>query len=148
MSETQIVKITLDCVSVYRQNLSDEELSSFRSRAREIPSLIFTRGLAYALLYVASRSSASVFDVGLNVSRCEDLTSKIKDLKKIDSKEKMGYAVYGALIAYLLRRLGATNASKFDDLLKESLANPLMDFRVRVAVDWIKRLAEAYIVEE
>ncbi|MCS7099860.1 MAG: type III-B CRISPR module-associated protein Cmr5 [Sulfolobales archaeon] len=157
MMTENLVKIVTECVSGFKKKLGDkgfseDMLSSFRSRAREAPTLIFMRGLPYTLVYVASRSSQEVFSLGLNAETCEDLSSKI--LKYIEEKnlrdkaEKTGYVIYGALLAFAMKKAGVTRAGDFESLIKSVLNDPLASTRASTVADWIKRFAEAYIAEK
>lgn len=157
MTVEDLVRIVTECVSGFTKKLGDrgfseDMLSSFRSRAREVPTLIFMRGLPYALVYIASRSNQEVFRLGLIAENCEDLSSKILDYVEKkglgDKAEKTGYVIYGALLAFAMKKVGIVGVGDFEFLMKSVIDNPLASAKANIVADWIKRFAEAYITEK
>lgn len=154
MSIESVVKTIAECVSAFRSELRGSEdqdrLKSFRSRARDIPTLVFTRGLAYALVYVASRSSEEAFRLGLTAIGCSDLSKKIRERVSNMKAEESGYVLYGALLAFAMKTYGIiveVSGDPFERLVKASLEDPVINARALEVVEWIKRFAEAYVAE-
>lgn len=132
-----------------RTALDLEALKSFRARAREIPTLLFSRGLPYTIVYIASRSDKRTFIEVRNASNCNDLLKKVKEIisqRRAEEKaEEKGYIMYGALLTFALTREGAfTNAERFSDIINEAY-NPIVDTKAQHVAEWLKRLAEAYV---
>lgn len=144
-----VVKAVADCVSTLREKFAADCLKSFRARAREVPAMVFSRGLAYAIVYVASRSSEEVFGIGLNSGSCPDLVEGVrKYLEKAKAeREEAGYALYGALLAFTMKAGGLARASDFRGLIEAVLKDPTVNYRALEVVEWIKRFAEAYVAE-
>lgn len=152
MSTVDVVKTIAECVSTYKREFGPYEgrLSSFRSRARDLPTLVFTRGLAYSIVYIASRSSEATFRLGLEASDCSDLSKKVQEHVKNMADEESGYVLYGALLAFAMKTCGM-NIKTAEDPLKElvevSLKDPLVNARALEVAEWIKRFAEAYVTK-
>ncbi|MEM2590427.1 MAG: type III-B CRISPR module-associated protein Cmr5 [Zestosphaera sp.] len=150
MSTQDVVKTIVDCVNNFVMEFAEAKvLSSFRKRARETPTLVFSRGLAYAMVYLASRSNEKAFKIGLNARECTDLSKSIGEYirgKKL-SEEESGYVLYGALLAFAMKVYGIVSASTFEELIKSVLKSPIASARTHELIDWIKRFAEAYIAE-
>lgn len=135
--------------------LGKDYLKAFRTRARSLPTMLYTNGLSYTIVYVASRSSHEAVEIGLISESCEDLLMRLESLlagrskaggKSID-KEEAGYILYGSLLAYLLKTARFTTVRKFDELVRAALDDALLNQGANLVAEWIKRLAEAYIPE-
>lgn len=122
----------------------DKVLRSFRTRAREIPSLMFTNGFAYTVTYIAARSSSHAIDIGLTKNDHVEIIKEIFKSNKYDN-EKAGYALYGALLAFTLKATGLVKESSFVELVKLFLNNPALETSVFAIADWVKRFTEAFI---
>jgi len=146
VSSSEIAKEIFKCVEFLKEKLGDKEwLKSFKRRAREMPELIFTRGLGYTLAYIASKSSATYFEQGFTFSSCDDLVSQASQVSV--SSEKAGYMLYVWLLTLALKGTGLVKASRFSELLASTLDNPLLESAAFSIAEWIKRAAEAYIEE-
>lgn len=122
----------------------DKVLKSFRARAREMPSLMFTNGFAYAITYIAARSSSNAIDIGLTKNNHAEIIQEIFKSNKHDNEEA-GYALYGALLALALKTTGLVKESSFPELVRSFLNNPVLEISALAIADWIKRFAEALI---
>lgn len=138
--EKMIVPILVDCVEKISQSKSAKR---FKSRARDLPTDLFTRGLAYTLTYIAARSSATLVEIGLTVNSCDELISNLE--KSNVDEEELGYALYGALILFSIKKMGLLRKTRFADIVKEALSNHVLDHYAMIVAEWTKRLAEAYI---
>lgn len=141
---SEIIPKISECVEEISR--SPDVRERFRGRARDIPSDIFSRGLAYALTYTAARSSARAVEKGLMITSCKDLVKGIADEEM--SPEEKGYALYGALLLYILKEAGVLKATTFSEAVRSVLGNPMIEVYASSAAEWIKRLAEAYIEAE
>lgn len=158
MSERSLVREIVDSMTVLKDKIvgfmsgdgakAEEVLQTFRARAREAPSMIFSSGLAYTLVYIASRAgSTDAVQPGLEKGSYEEVLRYVVVEKEgeFEGKEELGYSIYGNMLTYLLKRTGLLKSTKFSDLVKEALENPALD-RVSLEIsEWIKRLAEALI---
>jgi hypothetical protein len=79
----------------------------------------------------------------LTSTSCQELVKSAKD-RKLD-KEDIGYALYGAILLLSLKKLGAIGEEKFSKLVERSLKDPILNQTAYTVMDWIKRLAEAYL---
>lgn len=146
MSSSEIAKEIFKCVELLNEKLEKKDwLKSFRRRARDMPELIFTRGLGYTLAYIASKSSATYFEHAFMFSSCEDLVSRASQLRV--GEEEAGYTLYAWLLTLVLKDTGLVKASRFSELLASALENPLLESTAFSIAEWIKRAAEAYIEE-
>lgn len=145
MDNNLIIKIS-ECVELVSKGVPQNVKKGFRSKARDMPTNIFGRGLAYAITYAAARSSASAVELGLSAINCNSFISSIVKNEKLGDEDK-GYALYGAMILYLLKEAKALNANSFKDALKTALDNPSVEVHANEIAEWIKRFAEAYIEE-
>lgn len=146
--EQGVVTQVLECVKLVvgpESGLSKDQLDAFKARARSLPSMLFTNGLAYTLVYVASRSNYKAVDVGLASESCNDLVSKLKSLLYKAEREEAGYFLYGSLLAYMLKYARLTTAKSFDELVKKAMEDAFLNQGALAIAEWIKRLAEAYI---
>lgn len=143
-----VAEKAFECIESIMNTFKDSSdvPKSFRSRARSIPTDQFTKGLHYVLTLLAARSSKNWIEKGLQSNNCEEIAQSVKNSKL--SPEEGGYALYGAVLAYILRSTGLTNAKTFKDLVYEALNNPIINTRSTLILEWIKRLAEAYIESE
>lgn len=134
------------CIETIATKTSPEMKKKFRSRARDIAPDIFSKGLAYVLIYTAARSSARLVEKGLLVADCETMIKEI-DGERIKDEEK-GYAVYGALLLFILKEMNILRSKTFSEAIKSVLNDPTIEIYASKAAEWIKRFAEAYIEEE
>lgn len=144
--ESKVVDLTFTCVKhvIQKEGMKSDAVKGLRSRARDIPTMIFTQGLAYTLTFIASRSSSKVFEKALESKNCEELTSGIKELRL--SGEKIGYAIYGGMLTYIMKDLGLVNTCmNLKDLVDLAIRDPTLEVRVWPIVEWLKRVVEAYV---
>ncbi|MEM1635958.1 MAG: type III-B CRISPR module-associated protein Cmr5 [Thermosphaera sp.] len=147
MSEKILLDSILQCLEEIksRDSVSSEIPSKVRARARSIPELSFTRGLAYAMVFIASKSSKDLVELGLKEQECKDIIDKIyKDNISIEEKS---YAVYGAVLLFVARKLGIAKGTKFEDVVRDIMKSPVLEVKMLNVLDWLKRIAEAYIIE-
>lgn len=153
MSIEEVVRVVSECVSTYKREFDRDTLRSFRSRARESPALMFSRGLAYAIVYVASRSSETVFGIAFSARGCADLCARLREHAGAEEMgaEEFGYALYGALLAFAMKAYGvvieAGSGDLFKGLVEVFLRDPVANARALEVAEWVKRFAEAYITE-
>lgn len=145
--EVDIARLVFECIEacLKRWGGQIDELKRLRARARSLPAEVFAKGLAYTLVLIASRSSREAIEVGLNANKCEDVVDKIRSAGY--RGEKIGYALYGAILAYVLKSSGFTKATTFKDFVNQAFNDHMLLARTPIALEWIKRLAEAYIHE-
>jgi hypothetical protein len=43
--------------------------------------------------------------------------------------------------------LNALKSETFNDLIREASGNPVIEFKTRIVLEWLKRFSEAYIGE-
>lgn len=157
MYEKEIVSTVINCVTLAlsyvtnNKKLTNDDIKSLRSRARDLPALLLTRGFPYVVVYIASRSSYEVFEKGLASSKCEEVIDGVINLKSEGGKEKLkgeevGYALYGALLSYVMKSAKMIPEEKktFKDLIEYSLNRPSLNVRASIVAEWIKRVVEAY----
>jgi len=125
-----------------------EILKGFRTRARSIPTTLFTRGLAYTTILISSRSSSRLVELGLLKNSCEEIASEVARQSEEYDVEKLSYGLYGAVILFLLRKGGVITSTKLSDMLREVVRDSSIDSKATTVFEWIKRLAEAYIAEK
>ncbi|AKG38439.1 hypothetical protein MA03_02940 [Infirmifilum uzonense] len=152
ISEKDIMELALNAVEAVTTKCSEDVKSSFRARARNMISDLFTSGASYVISVAAARSSAyaletalSVKDVGEITRICEDHDySKKLGVEKSDDK---GYAIYGSLLLYVLKKTGILSSNKLSEAIRELQGNTYAEkILARMAI-WLKRFAEAYIHE-
>jgi len=69
-------------------------------------------------------------------------------LSSKESPENISYGLYGAVLAYILRKAGIIESKSFAGLIRETLTKPTLEVKARPVLEWIKRFAEAYIEPE
>jgi len=124
-------------------------LGAFRTRARSIPTLVFTNGVAYAITFLVAKSSRTAIEIGLKASSCEEaITNAYNTAKeaKIKDTDELGYWLYSAVISYIMKHTGITNATSFKNLIEEFIGNPASGLKARIVFEWTKRFTEAYIM--
>jgi len=154
-SEAKIVDLIVSCVektsseTLDKNPENDKKLKkSLRSRARELPSELFSRGLAYVLAYISSRGSLRIIEAGLKADSCDQMLNTIKDSGKL-SDTVFGYSVYGAILLLSLKKAGVVRGNKLSEVIREAMARPEVEIAAQAYAEWIKRFVEAYIeVEE
>lgn len=135
----------VDCVSRLVNKIQGDKIEAFRARARDLPTMMFSNGFAYTLVFIASRGSVEAIELGLRANSCDELVESITQQIVREDRETAGYIIYGSLLLYLVRNARLTEKASFNDLLKESLENNLIDRGAQIIAEWVKRLAEAYI---
>jgi len=111
-----------------------------------MPEYSFTRGLAYTIVFIASKSSKDLVETGLTAQKCEDVINKIKE-SKIGSEEEESYAIYGAVLLYIAKKLGIVKGNKFEGIVYDVMRSPVVEIKMWSVLDWLKRVTEAYIHE-
>ncbi|MEM0320691.1 MAG: type III-B CRISPR module-associated protein Cmr5 [Candidatus Nezhaarchaeales archaeon] len=153
MITKELVSEILTCIDAVKKILEQgkkDVLEAFRTRAREAPSIIFANGLAYTIVYMASRSSAEAVELGLslrqNTCKGEALSNLLNNLlNKYMGKEKLSYALYISLLSYFLNRATPMDASEFAAFVDRSLKDPTLERTALDISEWMKRIAEALI---
>jgi CRISPR type III-B/RAMP module-associated protein Cmr5 len=144
----EVVSEVLDCIEslINGRSLREDILKKFRARARTLPVDLYTHGLAYTLTIIAARSNKEAIEKGLTGTKCIDVIKSVENI--FDDVEEKSYGIYGAIITYLLKKLGVIRSSTFKDLINEVLSNYVADLRAREILEWLKRFTEAYIPGE
>lgn len=148
MVPREVIAQVLECIKMVtdvRSGISRDRLEAFRSRARDLPSTMFINGFAYALTYIASRSTIKTIELGLLAESCNDLLTKLVEHIKNVEREEAGYIMYGSILAFLIKQAGLSTAKSFDELLRAAMEDVILSQGALVLAEWIKRLAEAYI---
>jgi len=143
---SEVLGMLVDCFELLSRELHEKDrgkAKALRTRAREMPAELISKGFSYVLVLCASRGKLNAVESGLKYDSCQKLLEVIKDL----SDEKAGYSLYGAILLMSLKKIGAINETRFSEVIKNSLDNPILDSTAYSLMDWIKRLAEAYIEE-
>ncbi|MEM4620986.1 MAG: type III-B CRISPR module-associated protein Cmr5 [Desulfurococcaceae archaeon] len=148
MEEKLLLDLILECINQITSKCgsSTDIVKKVRSRARSIPSYSFTKGLVYSLVYIASRSSKDLVEIGLKAQKCEDVINEIIMKKEVGNEEK-SYAIYGAILLYIAKELNIVNGNRFDDIICDITKSPVAEIKMWSVLDWFKRFAEAYIRE-
>ncbi|MEM4976256.1 MAG: type III-B CRISPR module-associated protein Cmr5 [Desulfurococcaceae archaeon] len=146
MDEELLIKSVLECINhiTSKYGPSSDIAKKVRARARSMPEYSFTRGLVYTLVFVASKSSKDLVEIGLKEQRCEDVINKIEESKA--SSEEKSYAIYGAILLHIARKLNIVKEDKFEEAVRD-LRSPATEVKMWYVLDWLKRFAEAYIYE-
>jgi CRISPR type III-B/RAMP module-associated protein Cmr5 len=139
----EVVSTLVDCFEYLSNELKDDEARTLRSRARDMPAELVSKGFSYVIVLTASRGDLEVVERGLTSTSCQELVKSARDRKL--SKEDIGYALYGAILLLSLKKLGAIGEEKFSKLVERSLKDPILNQTAYTVMDWIKRLAEAYL---
>ncbi len=147
--KSDVIKMLVDCFEQLTTAFQDEEgkdkLASLRTRARDMPSELVSKSLAYVITLCAARGDKDVIEKSLYVNSCSDLLTKLSsDIRNL-KKEEFGYSLYAILLLLSLKNLGLISGGRLSDIIKGSLDNPTIDSTSYIVMDWIKRLAEAYI---
>ncbi len=148
MDEKLLLDSILECTNqiISKYNSSSEIAKKIRTRARSMPEYSFTRGLAYTIVFIASKSSKDLVETGLTAQKCEDVINKIKE-SKIGSEEEESYAIYGAVLLYIAKKLGIVKGNKFEGIVYDVMRSPVVEIKMWSVLDWLKRVTEAYIHE-
>ena len=146
-----VIELALECVENVAALVSHEKLKEvakkFRSRAREVPAYVFTHGFVYTITLLAARSSKTLIEYGFTQSRtCSEVVTSVISQK--GSLEELGYGLYGAVLIYIISKAGFSKSKNFEELVKESLNNSILDAKAKYTLEWIRRFAEAYIEAE
>ncbi|MCS7104955.1 MAG: type III-B CRISPR module-associated protein Cmr5 [Thermofilaceae archaeon] len=142
--EGNMVKFLTDVIEKISTK-SDTEPRRFRSRARQLTSDLFTRGLAYTLVLIASRGSTLGVEQGLFAENIEDLEKRLSGYLEGLNPEEKGYTLYGAVLLMTLRKFGIVKMGRLADVIKDVVGNPSADAQALIVADWIARLADAFI---
>lgn len=149
-----MIKLVLECINAVVSNYGSSGgiAERVRTRARSIPEEAFARGLAYALTFTASKGGKDIMEVGLRIAKCEDVVNTIKDIvdKRANrpGEEELSYGLYGAIVLYIAKSTGIIKGDKFENVLHEILEKPaVVEMKMWNVLDWLKRVAEAYIHE-
>ncbi|MEM4620052.1 MAG: type III-B CRISPR module-associated protein Cmr5 [Desulfurococcaceae archaeon] len=147
MDEKLLLGTTLECINeiTSRYQSSSDIAKKVRTRARSIPEYSFTRGLAYTLVFIASKSGKDLVEIGLKAQKCKDIIDEI-DKKNIGNEEK-SYAIYGAVLLHIARKLGIVKGDKFEEVVYDIMKSPATEIKMWSVLDWLKRITEAYIHE-
>lgn len=147
--EAKLVDELVDIFSFLSKEVKkDDLLKSLRSRARRVPTDIFTEGLSYFTITCVSKGRfLDDFDQAF-----KEITNgnKLKDVlsKQNSEKEEYGYGSYLLILAYLLKKLEIVKKDlDLGGFLKEATTKPYLTERALFLADWIKRFAEAYLPE-
>jgi len=139
----EVVSTLVDCFEYLSNELKDDEARTLRARARDMPAELVSKGFSYVIVLTASRGDLKVVELGLTSTSCQELVKSARDRKL--GKEDIGYALYGAILLLSLKKLGAIGEEKFSKLVERSLKDPILNQTAYTVMDWIKRLAEAYL---
>jgi CRISPR type III-B/RAMP module-associated protein Cmr5 len=143
----EVVSTLVDCFEYLSNELNDAEARTLRSRARDMPAELVSKGFSYVIVLTASRGDLKVVELGLTSTSCQEIVKSARDRvrdRKLDI-EDIGYALYGAILLFSLKKLGAIGEEKFSKLVERSLKDPILNQTAYTVMDWIKRLAEAYL---
>lgn len=142
MSEEIIVKTLGECFEELISRIKDDDLlKSFRSRARDMPTEIFSKGLTYALILSASRGDLNTLQKTLIMEKCSDIIDASSKLER----EAFGYTLYASILLYVLRNMGEKLGATFKEVLQNTVNNYIVAKKAFLVADWIKRFSEAYI---
>lgn len=153
MSQESLVKLILECVnaiaSVYNSPEEKEVIERIRTRARSIPEEAFARGLAYTIVFIASKSGKNIIEKGLKSTKCEDIVKSIKnEYAGKPEFEKLSYGIYGAILLHIAKNANIIKGDKFESVIYEILRNPdIIELKMWHVLDWLKRVIEAYTHE-
>jgi len=142
----EVLKTLVGCFELFSKDLDKDVAKSLRARARDMYPDLVTKGFSYVLVLCASRGDLSVVESGLQGSGCQELLRLVK--KKGLKSEDASYALYGALLLMSMSKMGFLHGTKFSDVIRNALDDPVLDSAAYGLMDWIKRLAEAYIEVE
>ena len=147
----ELIDTVIECIEEFTKayERSVRCLRSLRTRARTLPSDLFSQGLAYVLTLTAARSAREFIELGLSSESCSDVIGRADDLRRKlgVGDEEFGYAIYGALLAFILKKLGVVKEVTFADLVRSSISNPVRENMALEVAGWLKRMVEAYIHE-
>ncbi|MEM1741591.1 MAG: type III-B CRISPR module-associated protein Cmr5 [Desulfurococcaceae archaeon] len=143
----ELLHSILECINqiTSKYGSSTDIARKIRSRARSIPAYSFTKGLVYSLVYIASRSSKDLVEIGLKAQKCEEIIVKIMEDKM--SNEEKSYAIYGAILLYIAKKLNIVKGEGFDEIICDITRSPVAEIKMWSVLDWFKRFTEAYIHE-
>ena len=153
---TRVEEIALELVEELCKACSDlhdggEVLRAFRARARNMVTQLYFNGTALVVSICAARSSARAIEKGLKAAAVNEIAQfcnwEVANKLGLEGGEKIAYAIYGAVILYVLRTLGIIASHSFSDAIKELMDNRLADIVAWQFATWLKRFAEAYIYE-
>jgi CRISPR type III-B/RAMP module-associated protein Cmr5 len=141
----EVISTLVDCFEYLSNKLNDDEAATLRSRARDMPAELVSKGFSYVIVLTASRGDLKIVELGLTSTSCQELVKSARD-KKLDKEDiRIGYSLYGAILLLSLKKLGVIGEEKFSKLVERSLKDPILNQTAYTVMDWIKRLAEAYL---
>ena len=142
----EVISTLVDCFEHFSRELDEGQAKALRARARDMPTELVSKGFSYVMVLTAARGDLGVVRLGLTSASCQDLVKRVKeeDLKGDDA----GYALYGAVLLLSLRKSGVISGGDFADIVKSSLNDPTLNQVAYAIMDWVKRLAEAYLERE
>jgi len=136
----------MKCINLLVSKSADAKfLISFRARARSVPTDIAVHGITYALTVLAARSNYKAIEVGLTASECAEVVEKVREVLKDADNEELSYGTYGAVVIFIMKSAGMIKSNNFEELIRETLKDPLLRLKARTVFDWVKRFSEAYI---
>lgn len=150
MSENIVVKSILGCIDELMHSYESRKdvISGFRTRARTAPQEAFSRGLAYALVYIASKSNVEVLMKGLTEDKCSDVIKQVMNI----GVDEVPYGLYGAVLLHVLKKAGIIEAQitsetkeVFTEIITKIIDDPSIEAKSWLVLDWLKRITEAYI---
>ncbi|MEL9991501.1 MAG: CRISPR-associated protein Cmr5 [Thermoproteus sp.] len=136
-----VVDLVVECTKAVGKLEDDDLKRGYAQRARRFATDMFTLGPAYVVAVVAARSSAEAVSAGATAPTCEEVVKVVAGTK--GSTEEKSYAIYGAVLLYVLKKMGLVTKTDLSDIVLE-LQDPLLHFRAYQAAEWVKRMAEAY----
>lgn len=141
-----VVESSMKCINLLVSRSANAEfLRSFRARARSVPTDIAVHGITYALTVLAARSSYKAIEAGLIASECAEVIEKVREVLKSADSEELSYGTYGAIVVYIMKSAGMIKSNNFEELIRETLKDPLLRLKARMVFEWVKRFSEAYI---
>jgi hypothetical protein len=142
----EVVSTLVDCFEHFSRELEEGQARALRARARDMPAELVSKGFSYVMVLTATRGDLDVVRLGLTSTSCRDLVELVK--KKGLRGDDAGYALYGALLLLSLGKSGVISGGSFADIVKSSLNDPTLNQVAYAIMDWVKRLAEAYLERE
>jgi len=128
------LKLVLNQISEIDRSCSSDVKDAFRTRARQMISILYYTGLTYTFALCVARSSE---DLVFKTDSLADLCQRQAD------KEEVSYALYSKCLLMALSGLGI----KGEDLIKtlDELQTRESELGVEISqyCEWLKRLAEA-----
>lgn len=131
------VEKAVQCVKAVEARCPKDVQSAFRTRARQMPSLLYYAGAAYALAVLAARGDASKM---FSPAPLEDAVGQI--CAGDGGREEKSYSLYGLCLVSALREVGVA-AAAIEDAVRALSRSRTAEIRIAPFADWLKKLAEA-----